>query len=356
MKIKKRLALILALVMVVSMLSGCSSKKSDNEKSPEVTSPPEVKDELDFPKKDFQGTIMWSAGGINDTVSRAVGPFVKEYLNNTIIFTNRPGAAGGIATAYVNDQPADGYNLLFGAENPQIAKVMGTSELDYSDFIPINIFCSSVGVLIVKADSKYNTIEDLVDDMLARPNKVKMSTTGPGGLPFTVASMMKAINKTEPQMTVFDGEADATAAVIGGHVDYLITTLGSAIEFINAGKVRGLAVFHNEVVDVIKDIPLIVDIYPEYEKYMPWGPFYGVFVKKGTPQDIVDILTDAFDKAVNNPEYQEILINLGAVPMGIKSDEAIDYVDKYRSVTSWLLYDAGSTEHSPEEFGIKRVE
>lgn len=354
MKIKKRMVLFLAIIMVLSMLPGCTTGTNTAKNEPEKDNA--VKNEQEFPKKDFQGTIMWSAGGINDSVSRAIGPFVKEYLKNTIIFTNRPGAAGGIATAYVNDQPSDGYNLLFGAENPQVAKVMGTSELDYSDFIPINIFCSSVGVLIVKSDSKYNTLEELVDDILARPNKVKMATTGPGGLPFTVASMMKAINKTEPQMTVFDGEADATAAVMGGHVDYLITTLGSAIEFIRAGKVKGLAVFHNEVVDVIKDIPLITDIYPEYEKYMPWGPFYGVFVKKDTPQDVVDILTDAFDKAVDNPEYQEILTNLGTVPMGINGNEAREYVDKYRSVTSWLLYDSGATERSPEEFGIKKVE
>ena len=342
MTTKKRIALLLAMILLLGALAGCSSAPVETESK--------------FPERDLQGTIMWSAGGINDSVSRAIGPYVKEHLGKTIIFTNRPGAAGGIATAYVNDQPADGYNLLFGAENPQIAKVMGTSELDYSDFIPINIFCSSVGVLIVKDDSQYETLEDLVNDMLARPNQVKKATTGPGGLPQTVATMMKAVNGVEPQMTVFDGEAGATAAVMGGHVDYLITTVGSAIEFIRAGKVRALTVFHDEVIEGLEGIPLIVDIYPEYKKFMPWGPFYGVFVKKGTPQEVVDILTDAFEKAVKHPEYQKILVNYGTVPMGISSDEAREYVDKYRSVTSWLLYDAGGTEHSPEEFGIERIE
>ena len=81
-----------------------------------------------------------------------------------------------------------------------------------------------------------------------------------------------------------------------------------------------------------------------------------MYLLKGTPQEVVDILTDAFEKAVKHPEYQKILVNYGTVPMGISSDEAREYVDKYRSVTSWLLYDAGGTEHSPEEFGIERIE
>lgn len=345
MNFKKITGTILTMVMSVSLLAGCSPQASGGTPSTG----------LDFPKQDFQGTIMWSAGGINDSVSRAIAPFVQEDLGKTIIYTNRPGAAGGISTQYVNDQKTDGYNLLFGAENPQIAKVMGTSTLDYSDFIPINIFSTSVGVVLVTPDSKYKTVNDLVDDMIAKPNQIKMATTGPGGLPFTVAAMMKSINGTEPQMVTFDGEAGAVTALLGGHVDYTIVTLGSAVEMIRGGKLTGLAVINAEKIDVISEVPTITTAYPDYSKYLPWGPFYGVFVKKDTPQEIVDYLTAAFNKGANDPAFQEILVSLGNVPLGISGQEAREFIDQYRSVSSWLLFDAGATEKSPEEFGIQRI-
>lgn len=346
MKFNKSVALFLSAILMAGAITGCSSNSTGGNSA--------ATDSSSFPKKDFQGTIMWSAGGVCDNVSRAIGPFAQKELGKTIIYTNKSGAAGGISTQYVSEQPADGYNLLFGAENPQIAKVMGTSTLDYSDFEPINIFSTSVGVVLVSPDSKYKTIKDLVDDIKARPNEVKMATTGPGGLPFTVASMMKSLNGTEPQMVVFDGEAADVTAVMGGHVDYTIVTLGSCTEMLRANKLTGLAVIHNEVLPGMENIPLIVDAYPEYKEYLPWGPFYGVFVKKGTPQDVIDKLTVAFDKAAKNPEYQKLLKDLGNIPLAISGQEARDYIDKYRSISSWLLYDAGGTEKSPEEFGIKR--
>lgn len=350
-------SLFLVFILLLGVLGGCTSDSSNISDEENNTNEIDGSQTTKFPTKDFQGTIMWSAGGISDTVSRAIGPFVQEELKGSnIIFTNRPGAAGGISTQYVNEQPADGYNLLFGAENPQVAKVMGTSTLDYSDFIPINIFSTTVGVVLVRPDSKYKTIEDLVDDMLARPGEVTMGATGPGGLPQTVGSMMRNVSGTEAQYVDFDGEAGALTAVLGGHVDYTITTLGSANEMLRSGKLVGLAVFHTESIEGIEDVPVILDTYPEYGKFLPWGPFYGVFVKNGTPQEIVDILTEAFDKAVSNPEYAELTKNLGSVPLGIKGQEARDFVDNYRSITSWLLYEAGATEKSPEEFGIKRID
>ena len=160
----------------------------------------------DYPERDIQGSIMWSAGGVCDTVSRAIGAIAQEKLGVSIIFTNRAGSGGGVSTAYVNAQAADGYEILFGAENPQIAKIMGTSELDYDDFTPIELFSTTYGAVSVAKDSPYETVEQLVDDILANPGKVVMATTGAGGLPETVAAMMADVNGTEPNMVPFDGE------------------------------------------------------------------------------------------------------------------------------------------------------
>ena len=310
----------------------------------------------EYPERDIQGSIMWSAGGVCDTVSRAIGNLVQEKLGVTIIFTNRAGSGGGVSTAYVNAQAADGYEILFGAENPQIAKVMGTSELDYDDFTPLNLYSTTYGAVCVAKDSPYETVEQLVDDVLANPGKVVMATTGAGGLPETVAAMMADINGTEPNMVPFDGENECMTAIMGGNAAYTITTLGSAASFYESGEIRILAMIHNDKVPGYEDIPAITEAYPDYSKYLPWGPFYGAFVKNGTDEAIVEKLTAVFKEANADPSYQELNTAKGCFPMDISGEEAVEYLKKYRAVTSWLLYDSGVTEINPEDFGIARPE
>ena len=106
----------------------------------------------EFPDKDLQGIIMWGAGGATDTVSRAIQPHAEEALGRDIVMTNRSGGSGAISTKFTHAKPADGYTLLFGAENPQLHKVLGLSEIDYDDFYPVNILARGIAVLVAPAD------------------------------------------------------------------------------------------------------------------------------------------------------------------------------------------------------------
>lgn len=343
-RMKKTLSALLCGCMLLTGLAGCSGNGSGTSANAADT----------YPNKDIQGSIMWSAGGVCDTVSRAIGGVAQSLLDTNIIFTNRAGSGGAVSTTYVNAQDADGYELLFGAENPQIAKVMGTAEIDYDDFTPINIFCTSYGVVCVSKDSPYNTVEELVDAMLANPGDVIMATTGAGGLPETVAAMMADINGTQPTMVAFDGESECMTAIIGGNADYTIVTLGSAASFYESGDVKLLSMIADEPVEGYEEVPVIQDSYPDYSKYLPWGPFYGVFVKNGTDQAIVDKLTQAFSDACEDESFQELVAAKGCSILDISGEEAVEYLQKYRSTTSWLLYDSGVTDISPEDFGIEK--
>lgn len=373
MKRRNLISLSMAAVMVAMAVTGCSGSSTQSttaaateaateaaadSSEAEAETEAAAAAELDYPKKDIQGAIMWAAGGACDNVARGITPYLQDSMGATIVLTNRAGAAGGISMQYVHEQPADGYNILFGAENPQVAKVMGTSELDYSNFIPLNIFCTSAGVVVVNKDSKYNTIEELVDDVLANPGKINVATTGPGGLPQVLVSMMESVNGTSANSVVFDGEGPCVTALMGGHVDYTIVTVSACAEQIRAGEVKALAVMYDSplTADGLTDIPVITDVYPDYDKYMPWGPFYGAFVREDTPQEIVDYLTEHFNEVLQMQEIDDMLKNLGTIPVSLSGDEAREFVDNYRSTTSWLLYEAGAAQKSPEEFGIAKPE
>ena len=351
---KKIIATLLAALMVCS-LTACGSGSTPAASAGASASGSSQQAEAPaYPTKNIQGSIMWSAGGVCDTISRAAGLVAQEELGQSIVFTNRAGSGGGVSTAYVNAQAADGYELLFGAENPQIAKVMGTSELDYDDFYPICLLTNSYGGIFVAKDSKYQTLEDLINDMLANPGKVVAATTGAGGLPETCATIIRSISGTEANMVPFDGENECAIAVMGGNADFAVSTLGSIASFYQSGDIRILAMFHNERLEGFDDVPAITEIYPEYNEILPWGPFYGVFVKLGTDQAIIDTLTAAFSKACEDQEFQELVASKGCFIMNMTGDEAVEYLQKYRSTTSYMLYDSGVATIDPASVGIER--
>ena len=351
---KKIIATLLAALMVCS-LTACGSGNTPAASAGASASGSSQQAEAPaYPTKNIQGSIMWSAGGVCDTISRAAGLVAQEELGQSIVFTNRAGSGGGVSTAYVNAQAADGYELLFGAENPQIAKVMGTSELDYDDFYPICLLTNSYGGIFVAKDSKYQTLEDLINDMLANPGKVVAATTGAGGLPETCATIISSISGTEANMVPFDGENECAIAVMGGNADFAVSTLGSIASFYQSGDIRILAMFHNERLEGFDDVPAITEIYPEYNEILPWGPFYGVFVKLGTDQAIIDTLTAAFSRACEDQEFQELVASKGCFIMNMTGDEAVEYLQKYRSTTSYMLYDSGVATIDPASVGIEK--
>jgi tripartite-type tricarboxylate transporter receptor subunit TctC len=307
-----------------------------------------------FPDKDLQGFIMWGAGGATDVVARAVTPLAEAALGKSIVLTNKSGGTGAIATLYVHSRPSDGYTLLYGAENPQLYKVLDLAKVDYDNFYPVNVLAHGVGVVVVREDAPWKTFKDLMDDILKNPGKIKMGTTGVGGLPHTIGSMLQTEIKYDVIAVPFDGEGPGTTALLGGHVDYMSVGISAAAENIKAGRLRALTVVDTKPVASLPGVPPITDFYPGFSKYLPWGPFYGVFVNRDTPDEAKKVLTAAFKKAADDPKFQQLMENRGNVMMNISGAEADTFLTKWRSVTSWVLQDAGAAKISPEKFGIPK--
>lgn len=308
----------------------------------------------EFPEKDLQGIIQWGAGGSTDVVMRAVTPAAEEALGEDIVMTNRTGGVGAIATKFVMAQPADGYTLLMGAENPQLYKVMGLGEMDYSDFIPINILARGVPLLVANNDAPFDTFQELVEYAQANPGEVKIGSTGPGGLPSVVTAMMQSVVDLPVTAVPYDGDGPALTALMGGAIDVMPAVLGAAIENVKAGRIKPLAVFEPQANPLLPDVPPITEANPDFAQYLPWGPFFGIFVKEGTPDEAVEKLRAAYSEAASQEDFQQLLQQRGYELMNITGDEAQEFLDRWQSVTSWLVYDAGIAETSPEEFDIPR--
>ncbi|WFA07875.1 tripartite tricarboxylate transporter substrate binding protein [Tissierella sp. Yu-01] len=333
-----RLLKILVLSLTITMVTGC-------EQAPASDST--------FPSHDITGVVQWGAGGGTDSLMRPLASLAENILGESIVIQNKPGATGAIGTQYVHDQKADGYTLLMGAENPQLYKMLDISDLTYEDFEPVFLIGDERVGIIVKKDSEYTSFTDLINDALENPGKVNISTTGKGGMPWSVSSFIKAVTGAEFNQIPFDSDAACLTAVLGGHADFTVAKVQSGIQAYKAGDIKFLTLMSLNEVDVLPGVPIVTEEYPEFEKYLPWGSFYGVFVKDGTPQEVIDVMAEAFTEAYKEPSYQELLKGFNVNPLGITGEEAKKYLSNWQKSTAEAFHESGAIDKLPEELGIK---
>ncbi|MCY0967074.1 tripartite tricarboxylate transporter substrate binding protein [Parathalassolituus penaei] len=310
----------------------------------------------EYPSKDIQGIIQWGAGGSTDAVMRAVSPHAEKVLGTDIVLTNKTGGVGAIAMKYVNAKKGDGYTLLMGAENPQMYKVLDLANIDYNDMIPVSILARGTPIFVARNDAPYNNMQEMIDYAKANPGKVKVGSTGPGGLTSIVMAMVDSQVKLDVTSIPYDGDGPALTALQGGAIDVMPSVLGASIEHVKAGRMKVIGLMDETPHPLLPGIDPITKTLPGLEKLLPWGPFFGVFVKADTPADVVTKLSTAFNESAQQPDFKALMDSRGFTLMGISGKEAQDFLTAYRSVSSWIVYDAGFAKKSPEEFGIKRPE
>jgi tripartite-type tricarboxylate transporter receptor subunit TctC len=309
----------------------------------------------EYPTKEIQGIIQWGAGGSTDTVIRSVTPHAEAALGGTVVMQNMTGGVGAIALNHVAEQDADGYTLLMGAENPLLYKVMGLGERDYSDFIPINILARGTAILVANTEAPFDDYAGMIDYIRANPGELRLGATGPGGLPSVITAMMNSVEGELDVIAVpFDGDGPALTALQGGAIDVMPAVLGAAIEGIRAGSMKPLAIMDVAANDRLPDVKPITEFNAGYSAYLPWGPFFGVFVAKGTPDDVVAKLVDAYAQGAQNADFLALMDSRGFTMMSIAGAEAEAFLSRWQQGTTWLLHDAGLTQAAPDTFGIAR--
>lgn len=378
---KKMIALTTAAAMCLS-LAACSVSTSSKETTAaettvadktetaeedttaaaEATEASEAEGDLvataDYPTKPLTMIIPYGAGGTTDTWGRKLAVLLEKYLGQSITVTNQGGASGSIGSQFVKDQPSDGYTLLVCAETMGTYRTMNICDLGYDDFTVVSPLVGDPKVLVVGKDSKYNTLDELLEDIKANPGKITMSHSGPGGSGHNQGLVLKELGY-EVAMTSFDSGNDALLGVIGGQVDFTnpnISTLGGYIE---SGDVKALAVFSSERMEAYPDIPAFTETVPEAESYLniPYT-LLSFVVNKDTPQEVVDVLKAATEKVFADPEWTEFVKANAADPVFEKyTDDASiqEFYDNWKSIICWLQYENGVAEKSPEEFGIKKA-
>ncbi len=321
---KRAAALVLAGAMSVSALGAMSVFAAD-----------------EYPTTDINGIVQWGEGGGTDSLMRPLATLAQDQLGVSIVIQNMTGGTGSIATQYVYDQDADGYNLLMGAENPSLYDALEILDLTYDNFEPVILIGDETTGVAVAKDSKYESLTDIVNAALDGED-ITLATTGTGGLPWEVAALITSITGANFTQVQYDSDASAKVAVLGGECDFTICKVQAGLEDYKSGNLKMLCMLATEEVEQMPDVPLVTDEYPDFADYLPWGPFYGVFVKEGTDAAVVETLADAFSAAFADDSYQEVLANYNINAMGYTGDEAKEYIANWRTNTVDALQKAGA--------------
>lgn len=343
---KRFLSMITASVMILLLTAGCGSTPGGTDAG-----------NASYPAKGktINGYVAWAAGGGTDNVMRTICPLAAKNLGTTIVLSNKTGGTGYIATKYVHDQPADGYSLLLNAENPPLYKLLNLGNIDYSNYIPVIVLAKNVGILVVPANSKFNSYQDLIDYAKSNPGKLNVGTTGVGGLPYNCFALTCMVEGIKYNSITYDGDGTLQPALISGEVNASVIAQSAAIQYIATGKMKALGVYTGERCKnkELADVPTLAECNSKYKGMLDdWGPFYGAFVKEGTPDSVVKTLQDAFYKAYQTDTFQKFCENLSLQPLGYTGDQAGTFIKKWQSMTCWTLYRAGATAKSPKDLNI----
>lgn len=348
---------LVSLLLIVSLtLTACSQDTpvtpADDEEVDEVE-----ETDTEYPERPINCIVGFSPGGPTDVIARGIVPILQEKLDVGIAITNTPGAASATAAANVLEQPSDGYTLFFGSEIMSVWQTMDTMDLSPTkDFIPIKLVSEAIPALAVPPDSPFNTAEEFIQHVLDNPGKVTVGTAGPATVPHISGLLLEQQLGCKFNYVPFQGGGPAITAVMGGQVDATIEMVQSMVEAHKAGNLKILASFTNEPIEGLDDIVPIGTIYEKLQDYIPYGPYFGLFASKDTPQEVISVLEEAMNESMADPRWDEYCENLHLVQIDYDGEEAIKYLDEWTSKAAWLLFDMGGAKKSPEDFGIKRLD
>ncbi|MBL8587899.1 MAG: tripartite tricarboxylate transporter substrate binding protein [Methylobacteriaceae bacterium] len=258
-----------------------------------------------FPERDITLVVPWAAGGGTDALGRTLAKNAKQYIGANVAVVNRPGGTGVQGMQSVAQAKPDGYTVGLVTFHLSSYRLTGLSQLSYREFEPIMLLNRSPTGFLVRADSPYKSMKDLVDYAKANPGVVTIATSGAGAVPHLSAALLAKQLGLKFTFVPFDGGAPARTAVLGGHVTMLVVNSEEALQFYKAKQLRFLALNSAERHPTFPDVPTIAEAgFPLATLLLDWR---GLAVPKGTPPDVIKTLTEGFRKMSEDADYKRLM-------------------------------------------------
>lgn len=293
-----------------------------------------------FPSKPVKIIVPWTAGGTGDIQARLLAQHMTQTLGQPVLVENKPGGGTIIGTGFVAKAPADGHTLLLMANSFVInAKLHNNLPYDgIKAFEPVACLTNSPQLIAVNAASPYRTFKDWVDAAKAKPDTISYATVGPATTQHIAGEMLQRAAGIRLIYTPFGGGAPAVNAVLAGHVDTVLANVSEMSSFLEAGKLRALAVTTAQRLDSLKQIPTVIESgYPGYEA----AAWFGLVAPAGTPREAVAKLAQAANAALNDAEIRKKLLGVGLEPYSMDPPKFAAHISDQFAKYSRVIDEAG---------------
>ena len=326
--------LVMGIVAVMLAACGSTATKSSNKQE-------------NYPTKPIMFVAPSGAGGGWDLTARAITKILDEtnLVKQTMTVENKPGGGGTVFMAEYATQDKNNDYKLFVNSPPIIInnlKAEGNSPYGYKDTTPLAQLTKDFGAIVVRADSKFQSMSQLLDAMKQNPKSVTVAGgSAPGSMDHLVAILPIYKTGIDPKIVKYvsyDGGGEAIAALLGGNTDVIATDASSVGEYVKAGKVRVLAVTAPERLGgVLKDVPTLKELGIDAE-FTIWR---GVFGPKQMSDDAKKFWENTFKKLSEHEKWKEELTKQGWEPEYKGSKEFTQFLQEQEQLISDMLKSLG---------------
>ena len=280
-----------------------------------------------YPAKPVTLVVPFAPGGGNDILARAVAPRMGQILGTTVVVDNRPGAGGNLGADFVARAAADGYTVVIASSQVTMNPFLGMKvpfRIE-SDFEPVGLIASVPIMLVSNTAEPFRTLKEFIDYSKAHPGKLSYSSPGNGTPQHMAGEVFAKLAKTELLHVPYRGTGPSISDLIGGQVQVSFATFASAIQHVNAGKLRALGIAGQKRTALMPDLPTFAESgLPGYDAEL----WYSLLAPAKTPKAIVDMLNAALVGALKSPEVTSQLTQQGFETRSSTPDELKAHIAK----------------------------
>lgn len=277
--------------------------------------------QTDYPNKPIRLVVGFAAGGISDVLGRAIAIPLSKQLGQQVVVENKPGAGTTIAGDFIARSAPDGYTLWLQDITTHAINANLYTKLPYDsvrDFSYVALVASTPLMLVVHPATPANSVKELIALLKANPGKYSYGSSGNGTIVHLSAEMLKSSAGVEALHVPYKGSNPATAAILGGEVAFVFSTMPPAISNVKGGKLRALAVTTPKRSAAAPEVPTMIEAgLPSFEIVL----YSGILGPKGMDRAVVRRINAEFAKAVGAPEMQQAWQNIGAEPIAVSPEQ-----------------------------------
>ena len=284
--------------------------------------PPHAAAQDDFPSRAIQIVVPLPPGGAADLHARPLARVMEQLLKQPVVVVNKPGAGSAVGTQFVAISKADGYLPMIAMPGffiiPQVDTLFGRSpKFKIEQFAPLARLSADPLVLVAHPARPWKSVADLLADARRRPGEIAYGSAGNYTGIHLPTEMFAASAGVALKHVPYNGAGPAVAALLGGHVDMMVSGPGPVLAHVKAGTLRALATTGRKRLPALPEVPTLKELGHDFEYYLQ----VGMVVHKATPPQAVRVLRGAVKQAVASPEFESAMTSLGTSVAYMDADE-----------------------------------